>query len=574
MNKNNKGLLIGCITFPLVLLLVFFIGFSISYKRLKPGKTTVGKDSWLVINPTGEIKDYNEILGSSFFGLDSPSARDICDRIRAAATDGKIKGIMLEPSGIGVSYSSLADITLALQDFRKSGKPIIAYGAMLSQKDYYLCLSADKIFMEAAASGGLMLEGVSANIMFYKEMFDKIGVKMHVMQSGAYKGAGEPYSQTSLSEGTAQNMNAVLKDRYDYLLAALASTRKLSAEEATAIFETRKDYFISGPSALGYKLIDGVMSRDSLMTKYAIKTDDRVSITNYYGAPKLKPSTNHIAVINLAGNISPQSGMGFDNSISAAKVQKILDAIAKNNKVKAVVLRVNSPGGSALESELIYQKLLKLKSKVPIVVSMNGVAASGGYYISCASDYIMADELTLTGSIGVIMMVPETEGLGRKLGLRTQTLKYGKYAGALTQFSTYDEDFLASLRLNSTSVYDEFKARVMTARGISADSISAVAEGRVFSAKAAKANGLIDEIGNLDQAIAKAAALAKVNQYQAVNYPDQISFMELIMSQKSLYRLTGSLSLKSLMDPARLEEQFIKSLQPNQWLYLMPTKLD
>ncbi|HRY83415.1 MAG TPA: signal peptide peptidase SppA [Candidatus Cloacimonadota bacterium] len=572
--NTNKGLLIGCIAFPLALILVFFIGFGVSYKRLKPGKVSVTKDSWLTVDSSGEIRDYNEIETGSFFGMDSPSTRDICDRIRAAATDPKIKGILLEPQFIGASYSSLAEITLALQDFRKSKKPVIAYGDMLGQKDYFLCLSADKIFMEPSASGGLILEGVSANVMFYKEMFDKLGIRIHVMQSGAYKGAGEPYSQTSLSEGTAQNLNAVLKARYDYLLNALAQTRKLSPDEASAIFETRPDYFISGPAALNYKLIDGVMNRDSLLTKYEIKTENRLSISDYKGSPKLISSANQIAVINLNGNISPQTGTGIDNMISARKVQKIIDAIAKNKKIKAVVLRVNSPGGSALESELIYQKLLTLKRKLPIVVSMTGVAASGGYYISCASDYIMADELTITGSIGVIMMVPETEGLGRKLGLRSQTLKYGKFAGSVAPFAAYDPEFLASLKQNSTNVYTEFKSRVMTARGISADSIASVAEGRVFSAKDALANGLIDAIGNLDAALAKAAALAKVKDYQAVNYPDKISFMELIMAQKSLYRLATGWFKLNLSDPAVLEEQLIKTLPTNQWLYLMPAKLD
>lgn len=572
--NTNKGLLIGCIAFPLILILVFFIGFGVSVNRLKTGKPSIAKDSWLLVNTTGEVRDYNEIETGSFFGIANPSTRDICERIRAAATDGKIKGIMLEPSFITASYSSLAEITLALQDFKKSKKPVIAYGDIMGQKDYFLCLSADQIFMEPSASGGLVLEGVSANVMFYKEMFDKLGIKMHVMQSGAYKGAGEPYSQTSLTPGTAENLNAVLKARYDYLLSALSKTRKLSPEEAQAIFETRPDYYISGPSALRYKLIDGVINRDSLLAKYQIKEDKRIPIADYQNSPKTQSSINQIAVINLNGNISPQTGTGIETVISARKVQKIIDAINKNSKVKAVVLRVNSPGGSALESELIYQKLLTLKRRLPIVVSMTGVAASGGYYISCASDYIMADELTITGSIGVIMMLPETEGLGRKLGLRNQTLKYGKFAGTVAPFTSYDEEFLASLRQNSTNVYTEFKSRVMTARKISPDSISAVAEGRVFSARAALANGLIDEIGNLQQAIAKAAALAKTSQYQTVNYPEKIGFMELIMSQKSLYRLAGGLSFKNLTDPALVEEQLIKSLQPNQWLYLMPVKMD
>ncbi|HNX37967.1 MAG TPA: signal peptide peptidase SppA [Candidatus Cloacimonadota bacterium] len=572
MNTNTK-ILTGCLVVPVVLIVAFCIGFCSTMGKAT-GVQTVSKNSWLVINSSGMIPAYNELEYNEMFGMDQPSVPEICQRIRAAADDSRIKGLYLEPGIIEVSYSGLSEISLAIQDFRKSKKPVIAFGDMLSQKDYFLCLSADKVYMNPSASAGLMLEGVSANIMFYKEMLDKLGIRMHVLQSGAYKGAGEPYSQTQLTPGTQENLNAVLKARYDLLLKAVQDCRKLTSAEVQAVFETRPDYFISGKTALEYKLIDGVMSRDDLMAQYKITKENKVSISKYHPSLPSTSGPTRIAVVNLNGNISMDSGYSSEGVISSKKVQSILDAIEKDETIKAVVLRVNSPGGSALESELIYQKLTRLKKRMPIVVSMNGVAASGGYYISCASDYIMADEMTITGSIGVIMMLPGTEGLGRKLGLRNQTLGYGKYAGKLSLFNDIDPEMLDSMRRNSTAVYDEFKARVMSARGISADKIGDVAEGRVFSASAAKANGLIDEVGGLDKAIAKAAALAKVKDYKTVDYPSKISFFELIMKTKSFPRLMSSLTRSHQLEPADLEEYLLKTLQPGEWLYYLPYKMD
>lgn len=572
--NTKKSLLIGCLVVPLIIIIAFYIGFNSTMGKAS-GSKAPSRDSWLVLNSSGVIPAYNELEYNELFGMDQPSVPEICGRIRAAGKDNRIKGLFLEPGFIEVAYSGLAEISMAIQDFRRSGKPVIAFGDMLSQKDYFLCLSADKIYMEPSASAGLMLEGVSANIMFYKELFDKLGIKMHVLQSGAYKGAGEPYSQTQLNPGTQENLMAVLKARYDLLIKAIADSRKISLSEAQAVFESRPDYFISGKSALAYKLIDGVANRDSLLAQYKIDKDNMYNISRYRDKDEVSGTGAGIAVLNLNGNIASDGGnYRAEGVISAAKVQRMIDAVEKNKSIKAIVLRVNSPGGSALESELIYQKLMRLKKKLPIVVSMNGVAASGGYYISCASDYIMADEMTITGSIGVIMMVPGTEGLGRKVGLRTQTIGYGKYAGKISMFNDVDPEVLESMRRNSTSVYEEFKSRVMSARGISPDSIASVAEGRVFSAAAAKNNGLIDEIGGLDKAIAKAAQLAKVTNYRAVNYPSKISFMEMILKSKSLPGFMSRLTKGIKLEPMDIEEYLTKTLQPGEWLYYLPYKMD
>jgi len=225
-----------------------------------------------------------------------------------------------------------------------------------------------------------------------------------------------------------------------------------------------------------------------------------------------------------------------------------------------------------LESELIYQQLLKLKRDYPLVVSMGGTAASGGYYISCAGDYIIADPGTLTGSIGVIGLIPEMSGLGKKIGVRSQTLKYGKFAGALSPLEQYDPALIESLKRSSTATYNEFKQRVMTARKISPETIEAVAEGRIFSAEDALTNNLIDEIGTLDKAIAKAAGLAKVSKYYSVNFPEKESYWK-ALRESDLLNLKEQLQNNN--NPATQLEKYLKQIPATgEWLFLMPYNLE
>ncbi len=575
MKKNTGYFILALVIFVILAIGAFWLGYSSGKTFMGTGKTTVAKNSWLLINPRGIIKEYNEVEMGSFWMGGQASVEDMTRRIRYAAEDKNIKGIMLEPSFMAVSYSSVRELVLALQDFRQSGKPVIAYGSTWGQRDYFLSLAADSIYMDPSASAGLMLDGVSANVMFYKELLDKIGVKMHVLQSGEFKGAGEPYSQTSLSAGTRANLERALRGRYDVLLSALAQSRGITAEEARLIFEERADFFINGSQALEMKLVDGLTDKEELWDRLGIRKANSINITKYSDKAQLNMGSQRIAVINLNGEISPaNTGYGSEGIISAAKVQNIIEDIEDDSSIKAVVLRVNSPGGSALESELIHRKLSHLKARIPIVVSMNGVAASGGYYISCASNYIFADELTITGSIGVIMMIPEASGLGRKIGLRSESFGYGKFATAADPLNPYDPEFIESLRRNSTGVYTEFKQRVMDARGISPEEIQAVAEGRVFSAADAKENKLIDEIGGLKEAIAKAAELAKLTTYQVQNYPGKKGFYELIMEMKDNPMFAASLLHKQELSPEALAQRFVDTLKARQWLYYLPYNME
>ena len=571
--KKNKPFLIGCVVFPVVLVICFMIGFfssMMSDKGLIP--KSIPDNAWLRINISGVVADYNEMEPVKWLNSETNSADELVAKIHSASTDSRIKGILLEPGVMQIGYPSLNEIGLALTAFKKTGKPVVAHAEYFSQGAYLLTSHANDIYMEPSASAGLILEGVSTNLMFYKELFDKLGIKMHIMQSGEFKGAGEPYSQTSLSNGTRDNIDAVLKDRYSILLRDIAARRKLNIEDVRKIFETREDYFLSAKAAKDLKLIDFPMSRMDMLEKLKLDSDNLVNIADYT-AQGLKQAEDKVAVVYLSGQISPQVSNDFNTStISSAKVKKIIEDIKDDKSIKAVVLRINSPGGSALESEKIYQQLMKLRKDMPIVISMGSVAASGGYYISCASDYIMADETTITGSIGVIMMIPETEGLGKKLGLRTQTLKHGKFAGAFNQFQAYDPILLASLKRSSTATYDEFKARVITARKYEPGTIDSVAEGRVFSAAKAKQLRLIDEIGNLDAAIAKAASMVNLKSYSSVSLPTKTSLFE-ALKNSDFMNLRQSLRINT--DPAALLERNLRQIPATgEWQYLLPNKLD
>ncbi|HNQ44024.1 MAG TPA: S49 family peptidase, partial [Candidatus Cloacimonadota bacterium] len=434
MSKNTKIILLVLAVLLILIGLSYWSGKQLSkFSMTTTSTTTITEGTWLRLNPSAMVADYSEVLPLSYFGSAQSSVESLTRKIRSARDDKRIKGIIIEPSFVQLSLPSLKEIGLALEEFKASGKPVKGFGDLISQADYMLLCYADEIYMEPSASAGMMLSGTSSNVQFYKELLDKLGVKMHVIQAGEFKGAGEPYNQTKLSEGTRANIAAALSDRFDLIVEHISAARKLNPDEVKAIFNDRKDFFLSANAAQEMLLIDFPMAREEMLSKLEIKDDKLVSM-NDYSTKREFPKGDKIAIVYLSGNITPGTGSFNQGIISHSKVKKITEQIRQDKSVKAVVLRVNSPGGSALESELIYQDLLKLRKDIPIVISMGGVAASGGYYISCGGNYIMADEGSITGSIGVIMLLPETTNLGKKIGIRSQTIKYGKYAGTFSMF--------------------------------------------------------------------------------------------------------------------------------------------
>lgn len=567
--KKNSGIYIGCGVIVLILAVAFLAGYFIGFA---PQGKNVAQGSWLVLDLSGQVTDYSILQSSNFLGYNPLSVTDICYRIRKAADDNKIKGILIKPNLLQTNYANLNEIYAALQDFKKSHKPVIAHGEVLAQKDYLLCAMADKIFMDPSASAGIVLEGVASNVLFYKDALKKLGIKMHIMQEGEFKGAAEPYTQNSLSPGTEENLRKVLKSRYELIQQDISKMRSMKIDTVQNIYENRPDLTIDAQDAIKYGLIDEAATWEELQKKYDITDKYQISISDYKSGTEASISSDKIAVVYLSGNITPSINYNNPNVISLNSIDRILDKLADDKTVKAVVLRINSPGGSALESELIYQRIKAFEK--PVVVSMGGMAASGGYYISCAGDYIIADPQTITGSIGVVMALPEAEELGNKIGIESQTISYGKFAGAGNILEKTDPELLASLKRESASVYAEFKQRVMDSRKIDADKIDLVAEGRVFSASDAKGNGLIDDIGNLQFAITKAADLAKITKYGVESYPKKVTLLDLFRQGNWLQTSSAKAINKESNAIEPIEDYLKKTLPTNQWLYFCPYKLD
>ncbi|HHV37676.1 MAG TPA: signal peptide peptidase SppA [Candidatus Cloacimonetes bacterium] len=542
------------------------------FAGVKPAK--IENDSWLRISPQGYVPEYSEIEPLAMFGKrrEPQSIQSMILKIQAAKNDKRISGILLEPSSVQISLPAITELGLALDSFKESGKPVIAYGDFIQHSDYLLSVYADEIYMDPSASAGLLISGVSASFTFYKELFQKLGMKMHVIQAGEFKGAGEPYDQTSLSQGTKENIDAALKDRFDQIVNHVANRRDLTTDDVLAVYNQREDFFLKASVAKEMKLIDHDKSRKELFSTKLIDAERVVKMSDYAAESKVG-KLDRIALVYLEGEISPAGGRG-QGGISVAKVKKIAEDLRKDKQVKAVVVRVNSPGGSALESEYIYRELKELAEEMPLIISMGGSAASGGYYISCASDYIIADEGCLTGSIGVIMLLPEFAQAARKIGLRSQTIKYGKYAGNLSILEPHSQELISSLKRNSVLTYDEFKSRVMEARNIDYNAINSIAEGRIFGAKDALALNLIDEVGGMAEALEKAAELAEISNYEVRYFPKKYSFFESLKDGDFF-----GLNIDDFMDLAKWdkEEMLLKKLEeikPYQWQYLCPVVVE
>ena len=562
----------------LILLLVFFfvilpwISGRILLRFTKGGTTTgmVESESWLRLNAGGLVPDYSELQSTSLFKERSVnSVQNMCRKIRQAAGDSRIKGLILEPMGLQISLAGIGEIGLAIKDFKASGKPVYAAFDTAYQGDYLLASFADEIYMEPSESAGLMLSGSSANVLFYKDMLDKFGVKMHVIQAGEYKGAGEPFLRRNLSEGTRQNISQALLGLYENILQLVAENREITLDDARSVYNDRPNLFIQAAEALEMKLIDHALSRPEMYDKLGIKSEKLVKIADYKQAEK-SLNKDKIAVLYLSGAISPAQGSYAKNQISYNKVRKATKKILGDKSIKAVVVRVDSPGGSALESEYIYQELLKLKAEKPLVISMGGTAASGGYYISCAADEIFADAGTITGSIGVIMVLPEFTAAARKLGVDSQSIKHGKYAGALNPLEPYSQELLGSLKQSAEGTYTEFKQRVMNARGIGFDKINSIAEGRIYNAADALALGLVDEIGSLLDACTKAAEMAGISEYSFVNYPETISLIDAFKELDFMSLSAKIFKQKNLSDLPEHFENYLNTMEMGTWQYLMP----
>ena len=527
---RKKWFALGCLTSIVIVVALLFLGITSLKKLGQKKQVKISANSYLHLDLRGEITDYS-VIKADFFNEYQPNAHDIIQKINRAKYDDNIVGIVLEPFGVSVGYATAHEIMKALQDFKTANKPIYAYLEMGTNKDYFLCSVADKIIMNPSSSGGLFLTGVGSNTLFYKDLLKKIGVEVNVVQAGKFKGAGEMFSRSGMSDALRNSLTTLYADVYNQMIKTLANNRNMPLSEMKNIYEKRDKFIVSEEYALDLNLIDDLQYKKDFY-KDNVGPKDKLVPYSKYKNHKKPTMTSYIAVVYAQGNISKKMSKLDIEKISASRYNKILDKLKKNKSVKAIVIRINSPGGSALESDIIYDKIQEIRKYKPVVISMGNVAASGGYYISCASDYIYADKFTITGSIGVISMLPNFSELSDKIGVNSEEINYGKYTNFLNPWNKVDSNDLEQMRYFSQKVYNEFKQRVANGRDLSLAKVEEVAQGRVWSSHDAKNIQLVDAIGNLEDAIDKASEIANIPTYSLKFYPKQKSITELFLEER------------------------------------------
>ena len=465
---------------------------------------------------------------------------DIISSIRKAKENEDIKGIYIE-AGIFSSDSPASShaIREALIDFKKSGKWIVAYADSYEQSSYYICSVADKIFLNP--QGMVDWHGLGATPYFVKDLLAKLGIKVQLCKVGKYKSAPEMLTADGMSEPNREQVTAYINGIWQVMLKEVAESRKIAVDSLNAY----ADRFIALSKPEDFvklKLVDKLLYTDEVKgeIKKMLKIDadesfPQLTLKDMENVKGKKKEGDQVAVYYAYGDIvDSDTGDMTDqeHSIVASKVCKDLEKLAEDDDVKAVVLRVNSPGGSAYASEQIWHAMTSLKAKKPVVVSMGGYAASGGYYISCPANYIIAEPTTITGSIGIFGMFPDFSGLlTEKMGIKFDEVKTNKHAAFGTMSRPFNAEEMALLEQYIDRGYQLFRKRVADGRKQSVEAIEKIAQGRVWLANDALKNKLVDEIGSLDKAIEKAAKLAKLSEYHATCYPEPTNWFDALMNQ-------------------------------------------
>lgn len=520
--------------------ILFFLGIISLVGILSSANTEVPvKDnSILCLNLNGMLEErstenpFAEYLGEELntYGLD-----DILAAIQKAKKNDKIKGIYLQNVFLGASFASLEEIRNALLDFKESGKFIVAYADNYTQGLYYLSSVADKILINP--QGSLEWKGLASQPIFYKDLLEKLGIEMQIFKVGTYKSAVEPFINTEMSEANREQVTAFIQSIWNQLTTDISSSRNIPVEKLNQ-YADHMLLFSSAQELKAYGLIDSIVYknevRDYLKQQLKLDKDAHLPTISLSEMSHIQTDTpkdksgNILAVYYAYGEID---NPGSPNGIVSKKVIKDLRKLREDKNIKAVVLRVNSPGGSAYGSEQIWNEVRLLKAQKPVIVSMGDYAASGGYYISCIADSIVAQPTTLTGSIGIFGMVPNFKELTHKIGLDFDVVKTNKHADFGTTNRSMNPAEKALMQTYINRGYNLFLKRCADGRGMTTDAIGKVAEGRVWTGTTAKELGLVDELGGLDKAIEIAAAKAQLDSYTLLTYPAKENFLTTFLNQ-------------------------------------------
>jgi protease IV len=523
-----------------ILLLLVTIGIIVSAVSMSSKETVVVPDKTiLMVSLDQAFTDRTSDNPFAHLNFSNPEAsrqlglNDILATLRKAATDSKIRGIYMELSDVPAGQASLEEIRQALVEFKKSGKFIVSYSEGYTQKSYYLASVSDKIYLNPA--GDMAFKGMVGQVMFFKGLLDKIDVEAQVIRHGKFKSAVEPFTLTKMSDASKVQTLTFISGMWNHMLEGISSSRKIPVEELNAI---AGEYKVQKPEdAVALRMVDKLMYKDEVLDELKARVDVKESkdirfmrLGKYAKAAdtKKQEGSESIAVIYASGNIV--SGEGDESSIGSEGISKAIRKARLDDKVKAVVLRVNSPGGSALASDVIWREMLLTKKAKPVVVSMGDVAASGGYYISCAADKIFASPNTITGSIGVFGIIPNLQKMfSQNLGITFDEVKTNPYADFIPVTRPMNDAEKKIMTGNIETIYSTFITHVAEGRKLTVAQVDSIGQGRVWSGVDAKRIGLIDEFGGLQDAIAEAAKLAKLKTYRINSLPEQKDTFDQLM---------------------------------------------
>lgn len=530
------------VVISLVLFLVFFIVLVVGIVKssLKENKVSVSNNSVLFLNLDQAITERTSedpfsklpVVGSE--ENKSIGFNDVIHALREAKTDDNIKCVYLTVSSPQAGFATMREIRDALIDFKTSKKKIIAYSEVYTQGAYYLASAADKIYLNP--EGALEFKGLKSQTMFFKGALDKLGVEAQIVRVGNYKSAVEPFFTDKMSDKNRQQVTAYLSSLYDTFLEGIAKSRNISAP---VLHQIADDYKIQQPSdAVAYKMVDGLKYKDEIIDELkSLSGKDKksnlstITINEYarnVSDDQDNNAKNKVAVIYANGDIT--GGEGSDQQIGSERISRAIRKARLDSTVKAIVLRVNSPGGSALASDVIWREIVLSKKVKPVIASFGDVAASGGYYIACAADSIFVQPNTITGSIGVFGVIPNLQKLyNEKLGITFDGVKTGKYADIMST----DRPMTAGERLivqnDVNRVYNSFITRVANGRKRTKAYIDSIGGGRVWVGTDAVKIGLADRTANFNQTIVSAAKKANIREYSVVEYPEMLDPLKSLM---------------------------------------------
>ena len=525
--KFLRNLLAAILGTFIALGIIFMLAMIVVSAISKSEKISVQTNSVLEINLQTRVKDYAPKSSDPFneiFGMreEKMGLNEIINAIENAKYDSNIKGISISTIWVNAGIAQTQAIRNKLEEFKETGKFIHAYADVYDQKSYYLSSVADSVFLNPI--GAIDFKGLSSEILFFKDFEDKTGVKMEVIRHGKYKDAVEPYLFNEMSDDNRNQMSSFINSIWGEMLVEISESRNVSVEELNGI----ADGLLARNAKLATKnnIIDEAIYLDEYNDKLKLASGislsnklHTISLEDYISTGKGRirsTASNKIAVIYAQGDIV--YGKGDENFVGQELMIDALRKARKSSSVKAIVLRVNSPGGSALASELIWRELELTKEKVPLVVSMGNLATSGGYYLACNADRIFAEPTTITGSIGVFGIIPNVSILADKIGINAEQVSTNK-GPKYSVFEPMTDEFRAISKESIEAIYFTFLDRVAAGRDMNVQAVDSIAQGRVWSGVEALSNGLIDELGNLNDAIFYAAELAGISDYRVHNYP-------------------------------------------------------